>query len=380
MNTQTTPPAPPAPQRSSRDVALRNFKSGLDQRAPEFARALPPQIPPERFTRVALTAVQNNPDLLDCTPQSVFNACMRAAQDGLLPDGRDGAIVKYGDEAQWLVMVGGIQKKARNSGEVASIIARVVMKTDSFRYWIDEEGEHLKYEPSDEQPEIANLEQARELVRCVFAMAKLKDGTILVEVMSVEAVARVQSMSRAKKDKSPWNQWWGEMAKKTPIRRLSKRLPSSSDLDDLIRRDDALYDLDKNSSQERAPALLDLSPQPKQTGDGVGSSQTAPGGGDEALDADNVDRAGGSGDAPPPPPPPPAQGSEPQQVSDGDKLLGEISNVLIDCKTHPDCEGVYKLFQKEIAEADARTQARVTILIEDKKTAISKANDESFPG
>jgi hypothetical protein len=38
------------------------------------------------------------------------------------------------------------------------------------------------------------------------------------------------------------------MAKKSAIRRLAKRLPMSSDLDDLIRRDDALYDFERKAA------------------------------------------------------------------------------------------------------------------------------------
>lgn len=234
------------------------FREQVEERRDEFMRALPAHIPVARFMRVLLTAVQNNPDLLGADRQTLFNSAMRAAQDGLLPDGREGAIVIYRtkkkdrdgnerwiDAAQWMPMVFGILKKIRNSGEVAMITARVVYAGDKFRYWIDDNGEHVEYEPSDE-PDTG-------IVRRVFAMAKTNDGELYVEPMTAEQVEKVRNVSRSK-DKGPWKDWWDEMAKKTVIRRLAKRLPMSTDLDDLIRRDDALYDLDGASDRQRVAA------------------------------------------------------------------------------------------------------------------------------
>src|SRR5712671_3442422 len=96
----------------------------LDTMLGQFAAVLPKHITAERFGRVVLTAIQNNPELLDCDRRSMWNAAMRAANDGLLPDGRLGAIVIYKvsgiKRAQWLPMIAGLRQKVRNSGEIES--------------------------------------------------------------------------------------------------------------------------------------------------------------------------------------------------------------------------------------------------------------------
>jgi recombination protein RecT len=71
----------------------------------------------------------------------------------------------------------------------------------------------------------------------------LKDGSKSREVMSIEEVEGVRGKSQALN--GPWKDpvFYPEMVRKTVARRHSKVLPMSSDLDDLIRRDDALYDL-----------------------------------------------------------------------------------------------------------------------------------------
>jgi recombination protein RecT len=234
------------PERSTNPVAV--FRQQVETRQNEFAAALPAHIPAERFVRVILTAVNRNPSLLHADRPSLFSSAMMAAADGLLCDGREAALVIYKtkkkdhdgreqwiEAVQYMPMLAGILKKCRNSGELSSIVARVVYGGDKFRNWIDDTGEHLEYEAVEDQD--------RNIVRNAFAMAKLKDGSIEVEVLKPADIEKIRSVSKSK-DRGPWVDWWEEMAKKSAIRRLSKRLPLNTDLDDLIRRDDALYDLE----------------------------------------------------------------------------------------------------------------------------------------
>lgn len=220
------------------------FRTQLSRQEQEIATALPPHMPVERFMRVVLTAVNGNPDLLQADRRSLFESAMKAAQDGLLPDGRDGALVIYNTrveiagkkewikKVQWMPMVGGILKKVRNSGELLTISAYVAYENDEFEYTLGDD-ETIKHKP--------HLGEDRGQPRLVYAIAKTKDGGVYREIMTFREVEKVRGISRAK-DNGPWKDWWDEMAKKTVIRRLAKRLPMSSDLDDLIRRDDDLYD------------------------------------------------------------------------------------------------------------------------------------------
>ena len=51
--------------------------------SPELKKALPSVITPERFTRIALSALNNTPELQQCTPMSFIGALLNAAQLGL---------------------------------------------------------------------------------------------------------------------------------------------------------------------------------------------------------------------------------------------------------------------------------------------------------
>jgi recombination protein RecT len=224
--------APAQVTAQNRDV-VTTFKNQVAKSEGEFRAALPAHIPVERFMRVVNTAVNGNPDLLKADRVSLFQAAVRAAQDGLLPDGRDGALVVYGTKVQWMPMIGGILKKVRNSGELKSIAAHVVYERDEFTYSLGDE-EKIEHRPALGERGNAIL---------AYAIAHTKDGGVYREVMTVADIEKVRAVSKAGRS-GPWVQWWGEMARKTVLRRLSKRLPMSTDLDDLIRRDDALYDFD----------------------------------------------------------------------------------------------------------------------------------------
>ena len=52
---------------------------------PEIKKALPSVITPERFTRMALSALNTTPKLSECTQISFLAALMNAAQLGLEP-------------------------------------------------------------------------------------------------------------------------------------------------------------------------------------------------------------------------------------------------------------------------------------------------------
>lgn len=352
-----------------RERAVGDFRGQLVNMGGQLEAALPKHIPVERFQRVVMTAVQNAPDLLDCDRRSLFNSAMKCAQDGLLPDGREAALVKFKNQVQYFPMVFGLQKKARNSGEVSSILARDVQANDEFDYWVDEDGEHLTYRPSIDRTDIKNADEALQLVRAVFALAKLKDGTIMVEVMSVQQVERIRAISKASREDSPWLVWWGEMAKKTAIRRLSKRLPMSSDLDDLIRRDDELYDL----KQEVEPRSLDLSqqapanqlPPPPPANDG---EQQNDGGGQEQAPPSG-ERPGGSSSAPP-------SSTSTHTPSD---LENDVAQSLLDCRSLADCDGVRIVFKRELSSARADIVDHINAMIDERKAAISAEADD-FPG
>ncbi|MBB5709293.1 recombinase RecT [Sphingomonas xinjiangensis] len=231
-----------ATQLATRDNSpVAVIRQNLNAMAPSFKAALPAHITVEKFTRVAMTAVQNNPDLQNADRNSLFGAIVRLAQDGLLPDGREAAIVMFGKQAQAMPMIAGVLKKIRQSGDVAYVSAQIVYSNDRFKWTLGFD-ENVEHEP-------APLDQEPGEAVAAYAVAVLKDGSRLLEVMRKSEIEKVRNVSRAKGN-GPWVQWWGEMARKTVMRRLSKRLPMSTDIEDQFERDETL----KTIGQDTGPS------------------------------------------------------------------------------------------------------------------------------
>lgn len=193
----------------------------------EIAKALPSVITPERFTRMALSAISVNPKLGACTPKSFLGAMMNAAQLGLEPNTPLGQAYlipfknKGIDEVQFQVGYKGLIDLAYRSGEIAIVQAHEICKND-----------HLEYEYGLE-PKLVHRPamQDRGETIAYYAMFKTKDGGYGFEVMSVEAIRlHAEKYSQAYKTAfSPWKSNFDEMAKKTVLKKVLKYAPLKSD-------------------------------------------------------------------------------------------------------------------------------------------------------
>ena len=207
-------------------------------------RALPAGIDPKRFRNSLQIAIMMQPALLKCDPRLVFREVARAANYGISLDpslGQGWLIVRKNrdgrPEPAFQLGYRGKMVLARQSGEVARIVAYPVTQKSvlegRFRVTLDA----LHYEPdvfNDESPIVG-----------YFAFIRYKDGTDDFETMSLREIHQIRDRSdgwRAFKKGSirstPWSEYEGEMAKKTVLSRLLKRVPMSADVVEFLREDE----------------------------------------------------------------------------------------------------------------------------------------------
>ena len=223
--------------------ALAKLRTQVNALTPELKNALPSHIKPEKFQRVIMTVVQQQEDLLLADRRTLFASVMKCAADGLIPDGREAALVIFNTKVkrdgreewvkavQYMPMLGGILKRIRNSGEIASVQAHVIYEHDQFliRRGLTDTLEHTPLFPGERGKAIG-----------AYAVAKFKDGSDpQFEVMDLNQINKVRSISKAK-DGPTWTTHWDEMARKTVFRRLSKWLPMDAETETVMRRDDEL--------------------------------------------------------------------------------------------------------------------------------------------
>lgn len=199
---------------------VQGMRELLERSKGQIALALPKHLTPERMMRVALTAIQTSPQLLDCDPRSVIGAVVQAAQLGLEVGVMGQAyLVPYKQTAQLIVGYRGLLALARRSGELASFEARVVRRGDVFEFEYGTEA-RLRHKPSLD---------ADGPVVAFYASARLKSGEHVYEVMTKAQVDAIKSRSRASGN-GPWVTDYDEMGRKTVARRLLKWLPVSIEL------------------------------------------------------------------------------------------------------------------------------------------------------
>lgn len=186
----------------------------------QLRQALPASVSVEKFTRTTKLSIQLNPDILTADRQSLFLSMVRCAKDGLLPDGREAALVKVKvkgkDAVAYWPMVGGLRKIAAKHG--FSLEAHAVYANDEFE-WV------LGYEPSVTHRPPA-LDQERGELMGAYAVATSAEGQKFLEVMGRGEIEKVRASSSAfRSGFGPWVDWPAEMFRKTVARRLFKQLP-----------------------------------------------------------------------------------------------------------------------------------------------------------
>ena len=242
-----------------RDIATLPLNEAIDIYAPNFAAVLPANVSLDHFKRMVVTAINTNPELAQADRRSLFNACIKCASDGLLPDGREAALVVFNTKiktrvgsayeehwqklAQYMPMVAGIRKRMRNSGEVVSAVAEVVCENDEFDYALGDDP-FIRHKP-------APFSRPRGRPVGAYAIIRLKSGEVLRDVMPRDEIEAARSKSRAK-DSLMWTDFWGEGARKTVLRRCSKAAPQSAVMESLMGRDEELA--------EGLPTLAELPP------------------------------------------------------------------------------------------------------------------------
>ena len=169
-----------APRLGSKQVqTIAEVRVGLEKMRSNFENTLPKHISVEKFEKIVLTALSMNGQLLSADRKSLWSACSKAANDGLLPDGREGAFVifknkdkngQWKEVVQWMPMVYGLIKKARQSGEVVKMGAELVYSADEFEVILGDE-EKFIHKPNYRAADRGKIE-------LVYAYVTFKDGSV----------------------------------------------------------------------------------------------------------------------------------------------------------------------------------------------------------
>ena len=234
---------------------------------PEIKRALPSVITPERFTRMALSAINTTPKLAECSQMSFLGALMNAAQLGLEPNTPLGQayLIPYKNkgklDCQFQIGYKGLLDLAYRNPEIQTIQAQCVYENDQFEYELGLEPK-LVHKPAVED---------RGTLTMVYALWKSKNGGFGFEVMSksdIDAHAKKFSQSYSSAY-SPWKTNYEEMAKKTVIKKCLKYAPLKTDFVLALTNDETIkselsVDMSEAANEQDIVADVDYAEAEKQ--------------------------------------------------------------------------------------------------------------------
>lgn len=199
-----------------------------------------------REAQFAMQAMENNKYLASVAVsnrQSLINAVINVAAIGisLNPAEKEAYLVPRDGRVCLDISYVGLMRLATDTGQIAWVQADIVYEQDHFRMMgLDKQPEH-RYNAFCKD---------RDLPVGVYVTAKLANGDYLTEIMTTEEINAVRDKSQSyiafvsgKAKSSIWNDHWGEMAKKTVVKRAHKYWPKSE------RLERAIYHLNTDASE-----------------------------------------------------------------------------------------------------------------------------------
>jgi recombination protein RecT len=221
----------------------------------------------EEFMVKCVNSIKKNPELLKCTPASLFGSIMYFAEIGLpfnTPEGF-GYILPYKNkgvlEATPIIGYKGLVEIAYRNPKMKSIRIQAVYENDTFDYQYGTQ-EFISHKPT--------MSGDRGKLTCVYAIAKMEGIEPLFVVVNKAELDRVQKLSKSGgSDFSPYNNGtdvFNIMQSKVAIKLLFKTLPKTDNeaLIKVLEMDNKL-DYEKFKIRANEEGGYDLEEEQKRT-------------------------------------------------------------------------------------------------------------------
>lgn len=219
--------------------AMTKLSDVLAKRRQTIEKILGRSMNQMRFLSLISAALQQTPQLMQCTPISVLNCVLAAAQMGLEIRRNSAYLVPFTNsrynrtDCNLLIDYRGKISIAHRSGFVEDIRPLLVYAGDEFDF-TEGTGGRFHHRPLVCRTEGGVLvpvpEDARGPVVLAYCVAQLRN-TKHIEVMSLAEVEAIHKRARGAfkdgkpKADSPWTTDWNQMARKTTVHRCFNYLP-----------------------------------------------------------------------------------------------------------------------------------------------------------
>ena len=200
------------------NVVLKQTNNMLATMLERESGALPKNFNPLRFKQNAL-AVLNDLDITKMKGQefNLARCLMKRAYLGLDFFNKECYVITYGGKPQFMTDYKGEEKlcKKYSINPIKDIYAKLVREGDFFEEVIDSGKQYINFKP---------VPFNTSSIIGAFAVVYYKDGSMAYETMSKAEIEYIRDNFSKSKNGSVWTKSFGEMAKKTVLRRLCKHI------------------------------------------------------------------------------------------------------------------------------------------------------------
>ena len=216
-------------------------------------------ISPETYNRIALNALMRNPSIANCSPASLRQALLVAAQRGTMPDGESAVIIPYKNKgggpprAGLITMFGGALDLARMAMPGLTVRMKCIYKGEDYVY---QEGLNFKLEHKPNEDHGWGAEN----VIAAYAIGTPPGATSRdLEFMYKDEIEKKHRSHSGSPLAGVWVTEYERMCQKTVGLALLRRYPIRGGLLKAGRPADAIEDY--VPGEESTSTVIDLAPQ-----------------------------------------------------------------------------------------------------------------------
>jgi len=196
---------------------------GLNSSLDKQVAALPKDFNKQRFLQNCMTVLQDGQaDFTKCEPATVVRTLLKGAFLGLDFFNGECYAIAYGNTCQFQTDYKGEIKlcKRYSSNPILDIYAKVVREGDEFVEVIENGHQTINFKP---------LPFNNKEIIGAFAVCLYKDGGMIYDTMSKEEIEHTRKTFSKQANGKAWTSSYGEMCKKTVLRRLCKMIDLNFD-------------------------------------------------------------------------------------------------------------------------------------------------------
>ena len=196
---------------------------GLNASLEKQVDALPKNFNKQRFLQNCMTVLQDgSADFSKCEPKTVVRTLLKGAFLGLDFFNGECYAIPYGGNVQFQTDYKGEIKLAKrySSNPIQDIYAKVVREGDDFEEIIENGKQTVSF-----HPKAFNDGD----IKGAFAVCLYKDGGMIYDTMSKTEIEHTRNAFSKASNSKAWKESYGEMCKKTVLRRLCKLIDLNFD-------------------------------------------------------------------------------------------------------------------------------------------------------